>query len=88
MSSSEKTKIVFGPRIVPASASCSDAIARIFPIAESIVPAVERMTCGDPSIDAARPISAPESVTAGQGPLNVQTVRPGPVSSGQSVRKP
>src|SRR5262249_19334125 len=32
------------------------------------------------------PVSEPESVAAGQGPLNVQTVRLGPVSSGQSVR--
>jgi hypothetical protein len=33
------------------------------------------------------PANAAESVSAGQDPLDVQTFRPGPVPSGQSVRR-
>jgi hypothetical protein len=49
--SSEKTKIVFGPRRVPAKSSCSDATATISPSGDSKVPAVERRTRGDPETD-------------------------------------
>lgn len=41
--SSEKQKIVFGPRAVPATSSCSEAIATTSPTGESSVPAVERI---------------------------------------------
>jgi hypothetical protein len=46
--SSEKQKIVFGPRCVPAASSCSEAIATTSPSGDSSVPAVERSTAGEP----------------------------------------
>ena len=45
-----KTKIVFGPRCVPATSSCSDATATTSPTGDSKVPAVERITAGEPPI--------------------------------------
>jgi len=42
---------VFGPPFVPATSSCSDAIARTSPTGVSgNVPAVERSVCGSPPI--------------------------------------
>src|SRR5512133_674609 len=46
--SSEKQKTVFGPRAVPATSSCSEAIATTSPSGESNRPAVERRTTGEP----------------------------------------
>src|SRR5271166_229819 len=47
--SSSKTKIVLGPRSVPACSSCSEATASTSPIGELSRPAVERSTTGSPS---------------------------------------
>jgi len=43
-------KIVFDPRIVPATSSCSEAIPMTSPSGDSKVPRIERMTCGEPPI--------------------------------------
>jgi hypothetical protein len=43
-----KQKIVFGPRFVPATSSCSEATAITSPTGESNVPAVERRIGGEP----------------------------------------
>jgi hypothetical protein len=48
--SSSKTTIVFGPRSVPATPSCSEAIATTLPTGVSCVPASERTRVGSPSI--------------------------------------
>ncbi len=48
--SSSNTKIVFGPRSVPACSSCSEAIAMTSPIGDSSLPAVERRIAGSPPI--------------------------------------
>jgi hypothetical protein len=48
--SSEKTKIVFGPRTVPACSSCSEATASTSPSGDSRRPAVERRIGGSPAM--------------------------------------
>ena len=48
-----KRKIVFGPRSVPATSSCSEAIATTSPIGDSSRPAVERIVAGSPPIASA-----------------------------------
>ena len=46
----EKTKSVFGPRCVPATSSCSDAMPTTSPTGDSWVPASARSTTGSPPI--------------------------------------
>src|SRR4051812_6036026 len=46
----QNTHSVFGPRCVPATSSCSDAIPTTSPIGDSCVPAVDRSTTGSPPI--------------------------------------
>ena len=48
MPSNENTKIVLGPRWVPATSSCSEATPITSPIGDSCVPAVERRIAGSP----------------------------------------
>ena len=40
--------MMFDPRFVPATSSCSEAIASTWPIGDSNVPALERNVVGDP----------------------------------------
>src|SRR5919109_1059052 len=62
--SSSKQKIVLGPRLVPATGSCSEATATTSPMGDPRRPAVARRTAGSPSIASTPLWSACSCVTS------------------------
>ncbi len=74
MPSRSKTTIVFGPRSVPATSSCSEAIATTLPTGDSCVPACERTRVGSPVITSTPLWSACSWVTISRSVASGETI--------------